>query len=66
MLEEAIHRNIVETEEALHWLVQEGYLIETLQPHSERLFRLNADKQVEAMSLLAGPERLESCGGNQR
>ena len=58
MLEEAIHQNILETEEALWWLVQEGYLIETLEPHSGRLFQLNRDKRGEAISLLDAPERL--------
>jgi len=57
LLEEAIHQNILETEKALRWLVQEGYLIETLEPHSGRLFHLNREKQGEAISLLDAPER---------
>jgi hypothetical protein len=57
LLEEAIHQSIVETEEALRWLVQEGYLIESMRPHSGRLFHLNREKQSEAISLLDAPER---------
>lgn len=53
LLEEAIHRNIVETEKALRWLVQEGYLTEIVQPHSGRLFRLNLEKQGEAESFFS-------------
>lgn len=52
LLEEAIHRTVRETEEALQWLVREGYLIETVHPHAGRLFHLNAERQSEAKSLL--------------
>jgi hypothetical protein len=52
LLEEAVHRNVTETEEALRWLVKEGYLVETSHSHSGRLFQFNAQKQAEAESLL--------------
>jgi hypothetical protein len=52
LLEEAIHRNVAETEEALRWLVKEGYLIETTHSHSGRLFQFNTEKQSDAESLL--------------
>jgi len=54
LLEEAIHRNIAETEESLRWLVKEGYLVEMTQMHSSRLFRLNPEKKKEAESVLSG------------
>ncbi len=60
LLEEAVHRNVVETEEALQWLVKEGFLIETLHPHSGRLFSLNAEKMMKAKSLLDAQERTET------
>jgi hypothetical protein len=53
LLEEAIHRNIAETEESLRWLVKEGYLVEMTQMHSTRLFRLNPAKRDEAESALS-------------
>jgi len=56
LLEEAIHRNLHETEAALQWLVQNGYLIESVHSHSGRLFRLNSEKQSEAASLLEARE----------
>jgi hypothetical protein len=52
LLEEAIHRNVAETEEALHWLVKEGYLIETSHSHSGRLFQFNPQKLSDAERLL--------------
>ncbi|HEY1902785.1 MAG TPA: hypothetical protein VGG56_10160 [Terracidiphilus sp.] len=57
MLEETIYRNVLETKEALEWLVQEGYLVETSRPHSGRTFRLNAEKHAEAMSFLDREQR---------
>jgi hypothetical protein len=52
LLEQAIHRTILETEGALKWLVGEGYLIEVEQPRSRWLFRLNPEKQQAAGALL--------------
>jgi hypothetical protein len=52
LLEQAIQRTIVETEEALRWLVGEGFLIEVEQPRSRRLFRLNPEKHQAAGALL--------------
>ena len=52
LLEEAIYRNVLETKEALEWLVQEGFLVETAQPHSGHTFRLNAERRMEARSFL--------------
>lgn len=46
LMEQAIHRTVSETEGALEWLVEKGYLIEVEQPRSSRLFRLNPAKHV--------------------
>jgi len=52
LLEQAIHRTIAETERALKWLVQAGYLIEVEQPRSRLLFRLNQEKLKQAKALV--------------
>jgi hypothetical protein len=52
LLEEAIHRTVTETEGALKWLVEEGYLIEVEESHSRQVFRLNPEKATEAEALL--------------
>lgn len=52
LLEQAIHRTIYETEGALTWLVEQGYLIEVEESHSRRLFRLNPEKYEAAGELL--------------
>jgi hypothetical protein len=52
LLEQAIHRTITETEAALKWLVQEGYLMEVKQTQSSRLFYLNPERRSQAEDLL--------------
>ena len=52
LLEEEIHRKVVETRRALEWLVREGFLIETTHPATGRLFRLNPEAQRQAELLL--------------
>jgi hypothetical protein len=52
LLEQAIQRTIAETEEALKWLVGEGYLIAVEHPRSRRLFHLNPEKEQAAGALL--------------
>jgi hypothetical protein len=54
LLEQVIHRTIVETEGALKWLVEEGYLIAVEQRRSRPLFRLNPEKHLAAGKLLRG------------
>lgn len=66
LLEEAIHRNVAETEEALCWLVKKGYLIETAQPHSGRLFRFNSKKQSEAKEFLEAPVEADAFNQKER
>ena len=52
LLEEAIQRKLIETQKALEWLLQEGYVIEQNRPAMGSLFRLNPDRQSEAELLL--------------
>lgn len=52
LLEEAIHRNVVETQAALEWLVRQGLLIESAESCAGRLFRLNPEKINQAEELL--------------
>ena len=54
LLEQAIHRSLVETEDALDWLVEQGFLDEVRGSHRSALFRLNPKKQKQAESLLTG------------
>jgi hypothetical protein len=62
LLEEAIHRNVFETEEALAWLVAQGYLVEFVHAHAGRLFRLNVEKKTEAVTMFTLPEGMGPMG----
>ena len=57
LLEQAILPTISETESALKWLVDEGYLIEIERPLSPRLFQLNPEKNETAGNLLRATRR---------
>jgi len=52
LLEQTIYRTISETERALKWLVENGYLIQMEKRSSRRLFRLNPEKHEAADALL--------------
>jgi hypothetical protein len=53
LLEEAIHRDIEETAQALEWLVSEGYLKEISTPHSNRIYCLNHEEVTRAERFLS-------------
>jgi len=53
LLEERVHRNVEEINEALGWLVAEGYLLRELVRDSDTIFRLNVGKAAQAERLLA-------------
>jgi hypothetical protein len=48
LLEDIARRSIAATEDALAWLIREGYLRQEALPGSKSLFRLNADMRTEA------------------
>ena len=60
LLEQAIHKNLTETQEALEWLVSRGYVVEEGRPSTPRMFRLNPDKLHEAESLMKSTPRAPS------
>ena len=53
LLEEAIRSKVVETDRALQWLVERGFLRQTARLGSPPLFGLNPEKVDEANRLLA-------------
>lgn len=52
LLEEAIHRTVDETQQALHWLVQRGFLEEINTAGGGRLYRINETRRKEARQFL--------------
>ena len=53
LLEEAIRAKVAETDRALHWLVERGFLRQTARLGSPPLFGLNPEKADDARTLLA-------------
>jgi hypothetical protein len=53
LLEEQVHRSFQQTESALSWLVQQGFLEEVETVGSSRIFRLAVQRQAEAAHFLA-------------
>jgi hypothetical protein len=60
LLEQTIHKNLVDTQKAVDWLVKCGYVVEEGRPSTPRMFRLNPDKLHEAELLLKRPRRAAS------
>lgn len=58
LLEEQVSRSVRQTEAALDWLVEQGFLEEVSpSPTKVSLFRLNSQRHDEALSFLAGQEQ---------
>ena len=60
LLEERVHRTFQETESALAWLVQEGYLHEEVNPGGAPLYRLNTTQAERALAFLALDDAAET------
>jgi len=52
LLREAVYRGVIETAEALDWLVAEGFLDETATTSSKPIYSLNANAIPKANRLL--------------
>jgi hypothetical protein len=48
LLEERIHRHVQSTYEALHWLVEEGYLVQESSEWTDAVYRLNKESRGKA------------------
>ena len=58
LLEEQVNRSVRQTEAALDWLVEQGFLEEVSPPSTKvSLFRLNSQRHDEALSFLSGHEQ---------
>lgn len=52
LLEETVRRGVAETEQALNWLVSEGYLTRVSTPYTEPVYELNRDERGRAEEFL--------------
>lgn len=54
LLEEQIHRSLRETEVALSWLVERGFLDEVKTPGAPPIFRMKPERHADALSFVEG------------
>jgi hypothetical protein len=67
LLREAIHRSIEETDHALEWLVEMGFLLKASPPGSNAIFSLNFQNLGRAESFVSNnPESGAGQGGPAR
>jgi hypothetical protein len=52
LAEETIHRSVAEIDEALHWLVQQGLLVERSTLGTDAMFSINESRMSDAKTLL--------------
>jgi hypothetical protein len=62
LLDERIHRRVDEIDQALAWLVEEGFLFQESAPGSQPIFSLNDAKAAEADDFLTGHHRAAGRG----
>jgi hypothetical protein len=60
LLEEQIHRSLQETQVALTWLVEQGFLGEVKTPGATPIFRLNPERRADAISFVEGTSKSTS------
>ena len=59
LLEEQIHRSLLQTDAAVAWLVSQGYLQEIQPGSAVRLYRLDSKRQADAVQFLAKHDETE-------
>ena len=57
LLEEQINRSLQETQVALTWLVEQGFLDEVEAPGTTPIFRLNPERRTDAVAFVEGKSK---------
>jgi hypothetical protein len=52
LMQEAVRRSVEDTQAALNWLIEEGYMREETRAGTERLFLLNPERRADAESFV--------------
>ena len=66
LLEETIHHSVGETQQALTWLVSQGFLSESCVGGTEKIFLLNRERKADAQCFLTAPDPVEGSGSGLR
>lgn len=62
LMRQRIRKAVVETQEALEWLVSRGYLLSETRQHAASIFRLNPKQREEARRLLRRTKNHRAAG----
>jgi hypothetical protein len=57
LLEERVHRQLADTDQALGWLVRHGYLLRVSSEWTEVVYQLNEKNRTEAERFMSKPKR---------
>ena len=57
LMHETVRRSVEATENALNWLIAEGYVREETRVGTQRIFQLNSERREDAESFLEEPEK---------
>jgi len=52
LMEERVHRSVAEVDQALNWLVSEGFLLKECARDADPIFRMNRAKDGEAQGFV--------------
>ena len=57
LMQEAVRRNVEETQQALEWLTEEGYISEENHAGADSIYQLNPARRAEAASFVEDDAR---------
>ncbi len=66
LIEEIVRQRVTETQEALHWLVDNGYLDRSARATGPPVYKLNPNRRADAERLLRAREHSRPEGRSRR
>lgn len=57
LMQEAVRRSVEETQQALDWLTEEGYVSEESRTGAESIYQLNPERRAAAASFVEGDSK---------
>lgn len=64
LLEERVHRQLEDTDQALEWLVSQGFLVKVSSDWAEAVYQLNEQNRSEAQRFMGKLKKARKSPGN--
>ncbi len=64
LLEERVHRQLADTDQALGWLVRHNYLVRVSSEWTEAVYQLNEENRTEAERFMGQPKKARKSRRN--